>query len=275
MKRPYVSIRDLNVWFGNIKKLHNAFHVIENLNLEIEKGEIVSILGPSGCGKTTLLKAISGVLSWETKQLRLEGRIQVGEKELRSDAQNVSNVKPSLQKTPIGFIFQTPALLEWKTVIENVRLPGKILHDLNMVSSSEYYSNLVGLADFNGAYPMELSGGMKARVAIARALVSQPELLLMDESFSSLDEITREEMHEELIRIWMTVRPTILFVTHSIPEAIFLSNRVAVMTNIPSRIAREFTIDFKYPRDRRLKESSDFLDRVKEIRLCLEESKRI
>jgi len=268
----YISIENLSVCFvDKTNKKPNYLQAIKNLTLYAKRGEIVSIIGPSGCGKTTLLKAISGILSWETSSLNLEGMIKIGDKKafLTNKHSHIDNTHT--RTINIGFIFQSPTLLEWRTVLENIRLPGEIMHNNEMIEKSEEYSQLVGLSKFNNAYPKELSGGMNARVSIARALVHQPEVLLMDESFSSLDEITREEMHEELIRIWMALNPTILFVTHSIPEAVFLSNRVAVMSKYPGRILKEFEIKFGFPRKNDLKDSADFMSIAREIRVCLEE----
>lgn len=269
----YISIQELSVSFADKASKNSSYlQAIKDLTLRVKRGEIVSIIGPSGCGKTTLLKAISGILSWETSNCSLRGTIKIGKEMVFVDNKLSPVDDTSSLPFNIGFVFQSPTLLEWRSVLENIRLPGEILHNPEMIAKSEEYSHLVGLSRFNNSYPKELSGGMKSRVSIARALVHQPEVLLMDESFSSLDEITRDEMHEELIRIWSTLHPTILFVTHSIQEAVFLSNRVAVMTKRPGRILRDFDISLGYPRKNDLKDSISFISLVKEIRLCLEEA---
>jgi len=275
MNSPYILIERLGVSFCLSRaESVGSLEVIRDLNLGINKGEIVSVLGPSGCGKTTLLKVISGLLFWETKNVNLQGYIQIGDSALLIEDNIVESRRRQCASQKIGYVFQSPALLEWRTVIENLRLPGEILGDPSIIDRSEEYSELVGLARFNQAFPRELSGGMKARLSLARELVRRPDVLLMDESFSSLDEITRDEMHEELIRIWSTLHTTIIFVTHSIPEAVFLSNRVAVMTRTPGKILNEFDIGLAYPRKRSLKEDSGFISLVKRIRDCLEEAAR-
>ena len=276
MSVPFISIANLGVRFlPSSDQSPDSLVAIKGLSLGIDKGEIVSVLGPSGCGKTTFLKVISSLLFWEAKRVELEGGIRIGENILLDDKGIIQQENKHEIKQRIGFVFQSPALLEWRTVVENIRLSGEILRDRSVIERSEEYSDLVGLGRFNKAYPRELSGGMRARLALARELVRQPEVLLMDESFSSLDEITRDEMHEELIRIWLALHTTIIFVTHSIPEAVFLSNRVAVMTRAPGRIFQEFYIGLDYPRKKDLKEGKEFISKAKNIRECLEEAVRV
>lgn len=221
---------------------------IQNLNLKINDGEIVSIIGPSGCGKTTLLKIITGLL-----------RPTEGETNIDAEISKRKSVKK------LSIVFQNPVLLPWRNVIENVRLPNE-LDNIELNNNVQEKINLVGLKGFEKHYPNELSGGMQQRVAIARALVLNPSLLLMDEPFGSLDEINRNNLNIELLKIWKKLKPTIIFVTHSISEAVFLSDRVIVLSQRPAKIKE--VVEIKLPRERNLelKESSEFQEYVKCIR---------
>ena len=204
------------------------------ISMEIGEGEFISIVGPSGCGKSTLLRMLAGLMS------RTSGDIFIRDKLISGPQKD------------FGMVFQSPVLLPWKTVIQNVLLPVKILK-LNMNDyrkRAEDLLDLVGLGDFREKYPQELSGGMQQRVAIARALVHDPAVLLMDEPFGALDAMTRENMNVELRRIWKESGKTILFVTHSIPEAVFLGTRVLVLSSRPGTIAD--LIDVDLPTDRTL-----------------------
>jgi NitT/TauT family transport system ATP-binding protein len=190
-------------------------------NIDINDGDFMTIVGPSGCGKSTLLKLLAGLLK------KTSGSIQV------------SGTEVNAPHPDIGMVFQSPVLLPWKTAIENVLLPAKVLK-LDMVSSQRRAQELlemVGLKEFANKYPNELSGGMQQRVAIARALIHDPSILMMDEPFGALDAMTREVMNVELLRIWREAKKTIIFVTHSIPEAVFLRTHVMVLSNRPGRIA--------------------------------------
>jgi NitT/TauT family transport system ATP-binding protein len=201
---------------------------------EIGEGELVTVVGPSGCGKSTLLKILAGILRRTAGEVRLRGRPVDG---------------PSRD---VGVVFQAPVLLPWRTVLQNVMLPVEIQgRDRERYEiRARHYLRLVGLDGFEGKYPNELSGGMQQRVGISRALVHEPALLLMDEPFGALDAMTREAMNLELLRIWQESRKTVLLVTHSIPEAVFLADRVIVMTPRPGRISEIITVDL--PRPRRL-----------------------
>jgi NitT/TauT family transport system ATP-binding protein len=207
-------------------------HAVEDLTLEVGENEFVTLVGPSGCGKSTLLKLVAGLTPVS------RGTVRVRETVVREPFADV------------GFVFQQPVLLPWRTVLDNVLFSVEMLgldprdhrkraHDL---------LDLTGLGGFETKYPRELSGGMQQRVAICRALLPDPSLLLMDEPFGALDAMTREEMGLELLRIWEERRKTILFVTHSIPEAILLADKVVVMTARPGRLARVLTIDLPRPR---------------------------
>jgi NitT/TauT family transport system ATP-binding protein len=212
----------------------DEIHALKDVNLAIEEREFVSIVGPSGCGKTTLLKILSGVLSRSSGEILVSGRPHDG---------------PSRD---VGVVFQAPVLLPWKTVLQNVMVP--ITIQRRPVAEFEGRARrliaMVGLSGFEDRYPNELSGGMQQRVGICRALVHDPSFLLMDEPFGALDAMTRETMNEELQRIWQESQKTVLLVTHSIPEAVYLADRVVVMTPRPGRIVE--VIDIDLPRPRRL-----------------------
>ncbi len=202
---------------------------LRDIDLDIAKGEFVSIIGPSGCGKSTLLRLIAGL------ERPSAGEISFG---------------PGYGRSDIGFVFQDAVLLPWKTVFENVAFPLKV----KKIPLPEHEKHLdalialVGLSEFRNALPRELSGGMKQRVSIARALSYDPPLLLMDEPFGALDALTRDTMNVELLRIWNDTRKTILFVTHSIDEAVFLSDRVVVLSSRPGTIREILTVDLPRPR---------------------------
>ncbi len=218
--------------------------VLSNLAFAIDAGEIVSIIGPSGCGKSTLLRIICGLTSPSA------GRIRIGDRtpdEARRDR-------------AFGFVFQEPVLLPWRDARANVRLPLDVVgygkDDRKRIPQS--LLQLVGLADFTHHLPLELSGGMQQRVAIARALSFDPAILLMDEPFGALDALTRDALNVELLRIWEEMRKTIVFVTHSLTEAVFLSHRVLVMSSRPAEIKRTLVIDLPFPRDRRTRTDPRF-----------------
>ena len=206
---------------------------LQNLDFEIFDGEFVSVVGQSGCGKSTLLKLLAGLLPASAGTVELNGRPLCG---------------PSPEA---AVVFQSPVLLPWRTVLDNVLLP----IEFRGLARSRYRASalelleMVGLRDFAQRYPFELSGGMQQRAALVRALVQDPRLLLMDEPFGALDAMTRELMNIELLRIWSQSRKTVLFITHSIAEAIFLSDRVIAMTPRPGSIADIITIDLPRPRD--------------------------
>jgi NitT/TauT family transport system ATP-binding protein len=206
---------------------------LKNLDFAIYDGEFVSVVGQSGCGKSTLLKVLAGLLPYTSGSVSLNGRPLRG---------------PSKEA---AVVFQSPVLLPWRTVLENVLLP----IEFRKLALSSYKPkafgllDMVGLKDFAQRYPYELSGGMQQRAAIVRALVQDPRLLLMDEPFGALDAMTREQMNLELVRIWSQSRKTVFFITHSIAEAIFLSDRVIAMTARPGSIADIIAIDLPRPRD--------------------------
>jgi NitT/TauT family transport system ATP-binding protein len=211
------------------------------LDLDIRKGEFVSLLGPSGCGKSTALRLIAG-LSAPTS-----GTVRV--------SKSTAQVKHS-----IGFVFQEPTLMPWTSVRENVRLPLKLAHAPAAEANARIGEVLtqVGLAEFADAFPRELSGGMKMRVSLARALVTDPDILLMDEPFAALDEITRFRLNNDLLSLWRNLRKTVIFVTHSVFESVYLSQRVIVMTSRPGRISAEFRIDATEPRGEDFRTSAEY-----------------
>ena len=233
----------------------SAMTALKGIGLEIERGEFVSLIGPSGCGKSTLLRLI-GDLTQPTA-----GLVMV-------------NGKPALQARlarDYGMVFQAPVLFDWRTVEENVRLPLEVLGQERRARDARVAEmlQLVELSDFRRHHPYQLSGGMQQRVAIARALAFSPSILLMDEPFGALDEMTRERMNSEVLHIWEQTGITIVFVTHSIPEAVFLSSRVVVMSSRPGRITRIVEIDLPRPRGLETRESRRYFELVTAVREAL------
>jgi NitT/TauT family transport system ATP-binding protein len=221
---------------------------LQEISFAVDRGEFVALVGPSGCGKSTLLRLVAGL------RLATTGRVSVGG-------------RPVTRPLPeVGMVFQAPVLLKWRTILDNVLLPA----ELSGRNRSEYRGRaeellrLVGLEDFAGKLPRELSGGMQQRASLCRALLLDPPLLLMDEPFGALDAMTRDEMNVELLRVWgeaggrERTRKTVLFVTHSIPEAIFLADRVVVMTPRPGRVARIFTLTLPRPRTVETRGAAEF-----------------
>jgi NitT/TauT family transport system ATP-binding protein len=231
----------------------SAVRALEPVHLDVRQGEFISCVGPSGCGKTTLLNIVAGLIPATRGQVLLEG---------------TPLNEPSRD---IGVMFQSPVLLPWRTVEKNVLLPGEIFgRDAEEVrDKARKVIETVGLAEFLTALPKQLSGGMQQRVALARVLTYDPKILLMDEPFGALDEFTREAMNLELLRIWSGSGKTVLFVTHNINEAVFLSDRVVVMTPRPGRIARVIDIDLPRPRAREHMRLPKFADHVFEVRELL------
>jgi NitT/TauT family transport system ATP-binding protein len=224
------------------------------VSLDIRPGEFVSLLGPSGCGKSTLLRLVADILP------PTDGTITVA-----GEAPAIAR-----RRRAFGFVFQDPTLLAWRDAEQNVLLPLEIAADGRTPRErARRLLELVGLSRFGGSYPWQLSGGMRQRVAIARALITEPTILLMDEPFGALDEITREHMNLELLRIWNATRTTILFVTHSSPEAVFLSDRVVVMGTNPGRVKLDLRIELPRPRDPAMKETVEFARHTGALRRAL------
>ncbi len=227
------------------KTYPNGTHALMPVHLTVQEGEFVTLLGPSGCGKSTLLKMVAGLLAPSSGRLLLW-------------RQPVAQIESGGHR--LSFVFQEPTLMPWARVLANVRLP----LDLAGVPSAEAEPRvrealaMVGLEKFAGHLPRELSGGMQMRVSIARGLVTQPTLLLMDEPFGALDEITRHRLDSDLLELWQHKKLTVIFVTHSIYEAVYLSTRVVVMAARPGRLIEEVTIDEPYPREPEFRVSTAF-----------------
>ena len=238
-------------------------HAVSGIDLTIQRGEFVALIGRSGCGKTTLLRMIGGLLPPTT------GRIEVDGKSLWRDNNHVD----SSAITKLGFVFQESNLFPWFSVLDNIALPLKLrgVGKTERRARATELASLVGLTGFERSYPRELSGGMRQRAAIARALSTEPELLLMDEPFGALDALTRERMNLELQRIVMETTSTVVFVTHDIPEAVFLADRVVHMTPRPGRIRQILPADFPKPRSVDLQTTPEFNDIVRALRHDLDE----
>lgn len=248
----------------NIQELSKTYNpesdqpvtAIEGLDVTIADQEFISIVGPSGCGKSTLLRLIGGLTE------PTSGRIYI-------DGQNVTGPIPE-----IGIVFQSATLLPWRTIHENVMFPCEALASRNQLPQEmDHYAeqanellDLVGLGDFVDAHPNELSGGMQQRAAICRALVTDPSILLMDEPFGALDEFTRDKLNTELLEIFRKTNKTILFITHNIHEAVYLSDRVLVLTDRPAKVKNVVDIDIDRPRSPDIRESAQFLDHVAKVR---------
>jgi NitT/TauT family transport system ATP-binding protein len=217
--------------------------VFQDISLSLQSGEFVSLLGPSGCGKSTLLRCVAG----------LE---QVSQGSVVFQGQAVRKPPPGL-----GVVFQRDILLDWRTILDNVLITIEILglRKADHIDKAKKLLALYGLQGFEHRYPWQLSGGMRQRAAICRALIDDPAFLLMDEPFGALDALTRDQLNLELQDRWMVDKKTVLFITHGISEAVFLSDRVLVMDRNPGRIAREFTIDLPRPRPLAIRDSQDFV----------------
>ncbi len=225
---------------------------LDNVSITIQKGEFISLLGPSGCGKTTLLRIIADLIEPTSGEVTVAG----------------DTAKEARLAQKYGIVFQSPVLYDWRKVKQNIMLPLEMMG----IKGSERENRvnnlleLVGLIDFKDHYPWQLSGGMQQRVAIARALAMEPEILLMDEPFSALDEFTRERLNEELLSIWSKVGNTVVFVTHSISEAIFLSDRVFVLSPHPGRLSATVEIPLSRPRTKEMRKSTEFYQLISDIR---------
>ena len=221
---------------GINKYFPSGVQALRDLNLEIGRGQFVSIVGPSGCGKSTFLRLVAGLDQPTSGELRVEGHDPLG----------------------LAFVFQDATLLPWRSVAHNITLPLELRREAADERVAQTLE-LVGLTDFAAAYPAQLSGGMRMRVSIARALVTRPQILLLDEPFGALDEITRQRLNEELLRLWQEDRWTGLFVTHNVSEAVFLSQRVLVMSARPGHLLADIPIPFPYPRSPYLRSAPEFI----------------
>ena len=224
----------------NVTKVFNGnLMALQGMSLDIRRGDFVSLLGPSGCGKSTALRLIAGLSHATAGRISWQGGQNAGD---------------------LGVVFQEPTLMPWATVAQNVWLPLRLRgKSYNSVKDDILEAlSLVGLEKFLNSYPRELSGGMKMRVSIARSLVTHPRLILMDEPFAALDEITRHKLNDDLLQLRAKTGATIIFVTHSVFESVFLSNRVVVMAARPGRVIRELTVDAPYPRTEEYRTSADY-----------------
>jgi NitT/TauT family transport system ATP-binding protein len=249
---PVVEIRGVDKTFATAS---GGVAALQGIDLTIRAGEFVSLIGPSGCGKSTLLRII-------------------GDLTLPSAGDVLVNGKPSHRARldrDYGMVFQAPVLMDWRTVSRNVELPLEVMRyaKADRQARSKRLLELVELEEFGDRYPWQLSGGMQQRVAIARAFAFDPALILMDEPFGALDEMTRERMNLELMRIWRETETTIVFVTHSIPEAVFLSTRVVVMSPRPGRVNRVVEVDLPQPRTFETREERRYFELVTEVREAL------
>jgi NitT/TauT family transport system ATP-binding protein len=242
-----LSARNLAVTYASRR---GPVQALSDFTTTVQTGEFISVLGPSGCGKSTLLKVLSGLLKPSGGTVKLAGL-------------PISGPRPD-----VGIVFQQPTLLPWQSALDNVLLPVRTLHlDLEAGRRKAMeLLKLVGLEKFANNYPHELSGGMQQRVGIARGLIHDPTLLLMDEPFAALDAMTREHMMGELQRIWMATRKSVIFITHSIPEAVFLSDRIVVLSNRPGRTVRDIRVDLPRPRTLEAMGDRRFADVCNELR---------
>ena len=249
---PFISISDLSVVYQT--RSNESLVAVDKANLNVNDGEFCVIVGPSGCGKSTLLKVLAGLVSASSGETRIGGE------------------SVAAPRDDIGFVFQSATLLPWMTILENVLLPLKVQnrpHRAGWKTHGMELLKIVGLEDFANRYPSELSGGMQQRVGMARALAHDPSLLLMDEPFGALDALTRESMNAELQRIWMLRPKTVLFVTHSISEAVFLADRIIVMSARPGRVIADIAVDLPRPRDVATLDSQRFTEYSREVRAHL------
>jgi NitT/TauT family transport system ATP-binding protein len=239
--RPVIDIHNLSLTFETADGPVNA---LSNVDLRIDEGDFVSLIGPSGCGKTTLLRVIADLERPSSGMLSVNG----------------TSAEQARLARQYGYVFQAPALLPWRTVEKNLMLPLEImgLSRRERRERAKHYLALVNLSGFERKYPWQLSGGMQQRASIARALSFEPKLLLMDEPFGALDEIVRDHLNEQLLALWNKTEKTVVFVTHSIPEAVFLSTKIVVMSPRPGRIADVITCDFPRTRLLDIRETPEF-----------------
>jgi len=254
MNAPEIQIKNVSM----VYPVNNGEDILAltDINLDIQEGEFISLLGPSGCGKTTLLRIIADLLQPTSGSVSIRG-------------QSPRDIR--MQKK-YGIVFQSPVLYDWRTVRRNICMPMEIMGIPKKERTARITRmlELVGLQNFGSKYPFELSGGMQQRVGIARALALDPEFLFMDEPFSALDEFTREKLNEDLLSIWSKTKKTVIFVTHNIPESVFLSDRVVVLSPHPGRISAIVDIDLPRPRENSVRETSEFYEYVTKIRRSFE-----
>ena len=256
-RTDFVTIDDVTLSYGG----HGGVTAVENLTMSVRKGEFAAVVGPSGCGKSTLMKLTTGLVVPQVGRITVDGR----------------HVKGPLNI--VGMAFQNPSLLPWRTTLDNIMLPLEIVsphaerlrkNKAEYVDRAEAMLELVGLAGFGSKYPWQLSGGMQQRVSIARALAFEPNIFLMDEPFGALDEMTRERMNNELLRIWTAIpHMTIVFVTHSIAEAVYLSDHVVVLSPRPGRLAQIIDINLPRPRGPETRDHEEYFRLTSQVRHAL------
>ncbi|MBX3066171.1 MAG: ABC transporter ATP-binding protein [Anaerolineae bacterium] len=250
---PVVSLKGVNQHFKT--PTGQVVQALQDINLEIYPNEFLSIIGPSGCGKSTLLRIVADLLQ-------------------PSSGTAMVNGKPPHQarlNREFGMVFQQAVLYDWRSVLKNIELPLEIMNHpaADRTARAREMLKLVELSDFESHYPWQLSGGMQQRVAIARALTVKPSILLMDEPFGALDEMTRERMNIELLNIWTKTNTTVIFITHSIQEAVYLSSRVVVMSPRPGKLIKDIPITLPYPRAPEVRDTEEFFHLVTEVRAGL------
>jgi NitT/TauT family transport system ATP-binding protein len=245
-----LSVRDVSLIFPDGEV---GLDVLEQISFSVQAEEFVCILGPSGSGKSTLLRVLAGLLSPTRGEVFYDGEKLFG------------------PRREIGFVFQKANLMPWRTVLENITLPLELQQIPTRMARqrAQELVSLVGLEGFEGSLPRDLSGGMEQRVAIARALVHDPRILLLDEPFGALDALTRERMGDELLRIWQTHRKTVIMVTHAIPEAVFLSDRVLVLSPRPGQIRLDLPVELPRPRDEGMRYSAEFGDIARQLKSAI------
>jgi NitT/TauT family transport system ATP-binding protein len=248
--QPILQVKHLSTIFpdGN-----SGLHALDDLSFSVYPEQFVCVLGPSGCGKTTLLRVLAGLLP------PTHGEVLFGNGSLKTPHHGV------------GMVFQKANLMPWRTVLDNILLPLEIQHVPRQAAleKARVMVELVGLTGFESSLPRDLSGGMAQRVAIARALIHEPDLLLLDEPFGSLDALTRERMGNELTRIWQARRKTVIMVTHSISESLFLADRVLVLSHRPGRLCLDLTVDLPRPRDEDIRYTPAFSNLARQVRLAI------
>jgi len=251
-KPSAVSISNVDVRFGSGSGVVQA---LSDISVDIAQGALITMIGPSGCGKSTLLRAVADLVPLSGGDITVLGKTP----------------EEARRRRTFSFVFQDATLLPWRSAIDNVRLPLEVGGGSHHQDDAQALLELVGLKGRENALPGELSGGMRQRVSIARALITRPEILLMDEPFGALDEITRDKLNEELLRIWKETGTTIMFVTHSIPEAVFLGQQVLVMSAHPGRVKELVTVDLPFPRHLAVRDTMEFVNISARLRRLLEE----
>ena len=247
MAAQVISAHELGLIF---ETADGAVEALSQISLDVFEGEFVSLIGPSGCGKTTLLRAIANLENPTSGTLTVNG--------LSAEAARLARA--------YGYVFQAPALLPWRTVADNVKLPLEIMELDDVAGRVSRNLELVNLHGFETKFPWQLSGGMQQRVSIARALAFDPKLLLMDEPFGALDEIVRDKLNQQLLELWARTKKTIVFVTHFIPEAVFLSTKIVVMSPRPGRIIDVIDVDLPKLRKLEIRETPEFLKIAHRVR---------